>query len=95
MARSPCSSSLPTRPRTFRPWWPRRRRGADRKSLLVSAFNSGVLRLSDGPPRTYNAADGLTEDVRTVVEPSSGRLRAPWASHTMRALRAGSTLTQA
>src|SRR5581483_1429504 len=47
-------------------------RGAQPHTLLVSLFQSGFLKLSDGAPRRYDAADGLTNDVRHVVEPEPG-----------------------
>ncbi len=45
-------------------------------SVLVAAFNAGVLRLGEGPERHYGKEEGLTEDVRAVVEPQPGVL---WA----------------
>jgi signal transduction histidine kinase/CheY-like chemotaxis protein/ligand-binding sensor domain-containing protein len=45
--------------------------------LLVGVFNNGALRLSkDKPVRIYNANDGLTEHVRSLVEPEPGLLLA-------------------
>ena len=40
----------------------------------MSVFNAGALRLSDGPMRQYSEGDGLTEDVRAVVEAEPGTL---------------------
>ena len=42
--------------------------------LLVAVFNAGALRLTDGPMRQYAEADGITEDVRAVIEPEPGTL---------------------
>ena len=43
--------------------------------LLVGTFNNGALRLSkDGAQRVYGANDGLTEPVRSLVEPEPGLL---------------------
>jgi signal transduction histidine kinase/CheY-like chemotaxis protein/ligand-binding sensor domain-containing protein len=50
--------------------------GAAPGSLLVAVFNSGMLQLGEGPSRNYFVNDGLTEDVRMVVEPEPGLLLA-------------------
>ena len=43
--------------------------------LLVATFNNGALRLNkDGPAHIFNANDGLTEHVRSLVEPEPGLL---------------------
>ena len=48
-------------------------RGATPHSLLVSVFQTGFIRLNDdGSSRLYGLKDGLTEDVRTAVEPEPG-----------------------
>ena len=48
-------------------------RGATPHSLLVSVFQTGFIRLNDdGTSRLYGAKDGLTEDVRSAVEPEPG-----------------------
>src|SRR5437762_5761880 len=38
------------------------------RGILAAVFNSGILELTDGPVRRFGPADGITEDVRTVVE---------------------------
>ena len=44
--------------------------------LLVSAFQAGALRLTKDGFRQYAAADGLTEDVRSIVEMPDGTMMA-------------------
>jgi signal transduction histidine kinase/CheY-like chemotaxis protein/ligand-binding sensor domain-containing protein len=51
-------------------------RGADPNSLLVACFNIGILALGDGAKRHFGAAEGVAQDVRTVVEPEPGVLLA-------------------
>jgi signal transduction histidine kinase/DNA-binding response OmpR family regulator/ligand-binding sensor domain-containing protein len=47
-------------------------RGATPHSLLVAVYQNGGLRLDADSARQFGAADGLTEDVRTLVEPEPG-----------------------
>jgi signal transduction histidine kinase/CheY-like chemotaxis protein/ligand-binding sensor domain-containing protein len=47
-------------------------RSADGRSLLVAAFEKGFLQLTPAGFRQFLAADGITEDVRAIVEPSPG-----------------------
>jgi signal transduction histidine kinase/CheY-like chemotaxis protein/ligand-binding sensor domain-containing protein len=51
-------------------------RGANGRDVLVSAFNSGAIRLSDSGVRAFATPEGITEDVRSFVEPEPGTL---WA----------------
>jgi signal transduction histidine kinase/ligand-binding sensor domain-containing protein len=44
------------------------------RSVLVAAFKGGALRLTAGGVEHYGAAQGLTEDSRSVVEPEPGTL---------------------
>lgn len=46
--------------------------GIPKHSLLVSLFTYGLLTLSDGPLKQETAAQGLTQDVRHVVQPEPG-----------------------
>ena len=49
-------------------------RGADGRSLLVSLFISGAIRLrEDGPPEHFDDPQGLAEHVRAIVEPEQPR----------------------
>jgi signal transduction histidine kinase/CheY-like chemotaxis protein/ligand-binding sensor domain-containing protein len=47
-------------------------RGAQPHSLAIAIFERGFLYFSDAGVQRFTAADGLTEDVRTVVEPEPG-----------------------
>jgi signal transduction histidine kinase/CheY-like chemotaxis protein/ligand-binding sensor domain-containing protein len=49
-------------------------RGAAPHTLLVAAFEKGFLRCDERGCKQFNAANGLTEDTRAVVEPSPGLL---------------------
>lgn len=49
-------------------------RTADGRGVLVSTFNTGAFRFEGETTRHYSAADGLTEDVRAIVEPEPGTL---------------------
>ncbi|HEY6214215.1 MAG TPA: two-component regulator propeller domain-containing protein, partial [Vicinamibacterales bacterium] len=50
-------------------------RGATPGTLLVSVFSAGVLRLGPGlQERQYAAPEGITQDVRAVVEPEPGTM---------------------
>jgi signal transduction histidine kinase/CheY-like chemotaxis protein/ligand-binding sensor domain-containing protein len=49
-------------------------RAAEGGGLLVSEFQAGVLRLDPVAWRRYGLAEGITEDVRAVVEPEPGTL---------------------
>jgi signal transduction histidine kinase/CheY-like chemotaxis protein/ligand-binding sensor domain-containing protein len=49
-------------------------RPAASRDLLVAVFNAGVMVLGRDGIRRYSIADGITEDVRAVVEPEPGTL---------------------
>src|SRR5207253_9728932 len=38
------------------------------RGIHAATFNSGILKLTDAPVKHYGPADGLTQDVRAVVE---------------------------
>jgi signal transduction histidine kinase/CheY-like chemotaxis protein/ligand-binding sensor domain-containing protein len=47
-------------------------RGLEPHTLFVALFNSGGMRLSENSARVYATADGLTQDVRSLIEPERG-----------------------